>query len=70
MDAIVLLKDDHKVVEKLFKEFEQAGKEEQEWFPQVRATLGRNRLTGLGEQLAAVKPTAPRDPLKVPTADR
>ena len=25
MDAIVLLKDDHKVVEKLFKEFEKAG---------------------------------------------
>ncbi|MFC4036085.1 hemerythrin domain-containing protein [Streptomyces polygonati] len=25
MDAIVLLKDDHKTVEKLFKEFEQAG---------------------------------------------
>ncbi len=157
MDAIVLLKDDHKVVEKLFKEFEQAGEkayktkrkiadkvieeltvhawieervfypaareavpqtkdhvlesveehhvvlwmlselagmdpaderfdakmtvlienvrhhveeEEQEWFPQVRAALGRNRLTDLGEQLAAAKPTAPRDPLKVPSADQ
>jgi len=32
--------------------------------------LGRNRLTDLGEQLAAAKPTAPRDPLKVPSADR
>ncbi|AUG75013.1 hemerythrin [Kitasatospora sp. MMS16-BH015] len=27
MDAIVLLKDDHKTVEKLFKEFEKAGEE-------------------------------------------
>jgi hemerythrin superfamily protein len=157
MDAIVLLKDDHKTVEKLFKEFEQAGEkayktkrkiadkvieeltvhawieervfypaardavpqtkdhvlesveehhvvlwmlselagmdpaderfdakmtvlienvrhhveeEEQEWFPQVRAALGRNRLTDLGEQLAAAKPTAPSDPLKVPSADQ
>lgn len=157
MDAIVLLKDDHKVVEKLFKEFEQAGEkayktkrriadkiieeltvhawieerifypaareavpetkdhvlesveehhvvlwmlselagmdaederfdakmtvlienvrhhveeEEQEWFPEVRSALGRNRLTDLGEQLAAAKPTAPRDPLEVPSADR
>lgn len=25
MDAIVLLKDDHQTVEKLFKDFEQAG---------------------------------------------
>ncbi|WP_327286835.1 hemerythrin domain-containing protein [Streptomyces sp. NBC_01198] len=156
MDAIVLLKDDHKTVEKLFKEFEQAGdrayktkrriadtviqeltvhtwieekifypaaraavpettdhvlesveehhvvlwmlselagldpederfdakmtvlmenvrhhveEEEQEWFPQVRAALGRTRLTEIGEQLEAAKPTAPRDPLKVPSAD-
>ncbi|MFF3752447.1 hemerythrin domain-containing protein [Streptomyces sp. NPDC002018] len=155
MDAIVLLKDDHKTVEKLFKEFEKAGEnahktkrriadkvieeltvhtwieeevfypaarkavpqttdhvlesveehhvvlwmlselagldpaderfdakmtvlmenvrhhveeEEQEWFPQVRAALGRNRLVELGEELAAAKPTAPRDPLKVPSA--
>jgi len=156
MDAIVLLKDDHKTVEKLFKEFEQAGdrayktkrqiadkvieeltihawieekvfypaareavpetsdhvlesveehhvvlwmlselagldpederfdakmtvlienvrhhveEEEQEWFPQVRAALGRNRLMEIGDQLEAAKPTAPRDPLKVPSAD-
>src|SRR2546423_12884903 len=27
MDAIVLLKEDHKTVEKLFKQFEKAGKE-------------------------------------------
>lgn len=156
MDAIVLLKDDHKTVEKLFKEFERAGdsayetkrgiadkvieeltlhtwieekifypaarkavpettdhvlesveehhvvlwmlselagldpkderfdakmtvlienvrhhveEEEKEWFPQVRSAMGRNRLVELGEQLAAAKPTAPRDPLKVPSAD-
>ncbi|MEU3186259.1 hemerythrin domain-containing protein [Streptomyces sp. NPDC006923] len=157
MDAIVLLKDDHKTVEKLFKEFEKAGEnahktkkriadkvieeltvhtwieeevfypaarkavpetadhvlesveehhvvlwmlselagldpaderfdakmtvlmenvrhhveeEEQEWFPEVRAALGRNRLVELGEELAAAKPTAPRDPLKVPSAHK
>lgn len=155
MDAIVLLKDDHKTVEKLFKDFEKAGdsayktkrdiadkvieeltvhtwieekifypaaraavpdttdhvlesveehhvvlwmlselagldpkderfdakmtvlienvrhhvqEEEQEWFPQVRAAVGRNRLVELGEQMAVSKPTAPRDPLKVPSA--
>ncbi|MET9397109.1 hemerythrin domain-containing protein [Kitasatospora sp. NPDC002965] len=155
MDGIVLLKDDHKTVEKLFKEFEKAGaaahkhkreiadkvieeltvhtwieekifypaareaapdtkdhvlesveehhvvlwmlselagldpaderfdakmsvlmenvrhhveEEEKEWFPEVRKTMGRNRLTELGEQMEAAKPDAPRDPLKVPSA--
>jgi len=122
MDAIVLLKDDHRTVEKLFKEFEQARdrayktkrkiadkvieehhvvlwmlselagpdpederfdakmtvlmenvrhhveEEEKEWFPQVRSVLGRNRLGELGEQLAAGKPDAPHDPLRVPSA--
>lgn len=155
MDAIVLLKDDHQAVEKLFKEFEKAGdrafktkrgiadkviaeltahtwieekvfypaareavpattdhvlesveehhvvlwmlselagldpkderfdakmtvlmenvrhhveEEEKEWFPQVRSALGRTRLAELGEQLAAARPTAPREPLKVPSA--
>ncbi|MFF7155138.1 hypothetical protein [Streptomyces sp. NPDC008139] len=48
----------------------QLPEEEQEWFPQGRAALGRNRLADLGEQLAAAKPTAPRDPLKVPSADQ
>jgi hemerythrin superfamily protein len=156
MDAIVLLKDDHKTVERLFKDFERAGErayktkrtiadkvikeltvhtwieekifypaareavpqttdhvlesveehhvvlwmlselaqldpkderfdakmtvlmenvrhhveeEEKEWFPQVRSALGRNRLVEIGEQLAAAKPTAPSDPLQVPSAD-
>ncbi|WP_042373231.1 hemerythrin domain-containing protein [Streptacidiphilus neutrinimicus] len=155
MDAIVLLKDDHNTVERLFKDFEKAGdrahktkrdiadevieeltvhtwieekifypaareavpqtkdhvlesveehhvvlwmlseltgldpkderfdakmtvlmenvrhhveEEEQEWFPQVRSAMGRNRLVELGEELAAAKSTAPRDPLKVPSA--
>ncbi|BFV60692.1 hemerythrin domain-containing protein [Kitasatospora sp. CMC57] len=155
MDAIVLLKEDHQTVEKLFKEFEKAGEnahkhkreiadqvieeltvhtwieekifypaareaapdtgdhvlesveehhvvlwmlseltgmdpaderfdakmtvlmenvrhhveeEEKDWFPEVRKAMGRNRLVDLGEELAAAKPTAPRDPLKVPSA--
>ncbi len=155
MDAIVLLKEDHKTVEKLFKEFERAGEdahqrkreiadqaieeltvhtwieekifypaareaapetadhvlesveehhvvlwmlselagldptderfdakmtvlmenvrhhveeEEKDWFPEVRKAMGRNRLTELGERLEAARPTAPRDPLKVPSA--
>lgn len=155
MDAIVLLKEDHKTVEKLFKEFEKAGEkayaekkrivekvieeltthayieeqifypaaradvpdtndhvlesveehhvvvwmlselkdldpkderfdakmtvlmenvrhhveeEEQEWFPQVREAMGRNRLQELGEQMAKAKADAPSDPLKVGSA--
>ncbi|WP_282203302.1 hemerythrin domain-containing protein [Kitasatospora fiedleri] len=155
MDAIVLLKDDHKTVEKLFKEFEKAGEnahkhkrdiadqvireltvhtwieekifypaarkavpdttdhvlesveehhvvlwmlselagldpaderfdakmtvlmenvrhhveeEEEEWFPEVRKAMGRNRLTELGEEMTAAKADAPNDPLQVPSA--
>ncbi|MFF0870036.1 hemerythrin domain-containing protein [Nonomuraea sp. NPDC003560] len=155
MDAIVLLKEDHKTVEKLFKEFEKAGQdahktkqkivaqvieeltahtyieekifypaarsgapdttdhilesveehhvvvwmlselkdldpaderydakmtvlmenvrhhveeEEKEWFPQVRESMGRNRLQELGEEMAKAKAEAPRDPLKIPSA--
>ncbi len=155
MDAIVLLKDDHKTVEKLFKQFEKAGdeayetkaklvdqviaelsvhafieeqyfypaarasvpetedhvlesleehhivkwvlaelqdmdahderfdakvtvlienvrhhveEEEQEWFPEVRKALGRNRLVQLGEQMAAARSKAPADPLKLRSA--
>jgi len=154
-DAIVLLKDDHKTVEQLFKKFEQAGdgalvtkrklvdamieeltvhafieetifyptareavpetedhvlesveehhvvvwmlselaelppeaenfdakvtvlienvrhhveEEEQEWFPEVRAAMGRKRLQELGERLIAAKPEAPRDPLSLRSA--
>ncbi|MFD5767706.1 hemerythrin domain-containing protein [Streptomyces sp. NPDC127049] len=43
--------------------------EEQEWFPDVRKAMGRNRLTEIGEQLEAEKAKAPRDPLAVPSAD-
>ncbi|GAA4593229.1 hemerythrin domain-containing protein [Planotetraspora phitsanulokensis] len=155
MDAIVLLKDDHKTVEKLFKAFEKAGKgahkekqrivgkiiqeltvhayieeeifypsarhevpetgshvlesveehhvvvwmlselknldpaderydakvtvlienvrhhveeEEQEWFPQVRKALGRNRLQELGERMGKAKADAPSDPLSLMSA--
>ncbi|GAA3128828.1 hemerythrin domain-containing protein [Streptosporangium carneum] len=155
MDAIVLLKDDHKTVEKLFKEFEKAGdrayrkkrelvdqmikeltthayieeeifypaaragvpetadhvlesveehhvvvwmlselreldpederfdakvtvlmenvrhhveEEEDEWFPQVRETMGRKELQELGERMANAKTEAPADPLMVGSA--
>ncbi|MGW6841244.1 hemerythrin domain-containing protein [Streptomyces sp. NPDC054958] len=43
--------------------------EEQEWFPDVRKAMGRNRLTELGDRIEAEKSKAPRDPLAVPSAD-
>jgi hemerythrin superfamily protein len=36
--------------------------EEEEWFPQVRAGLGRKQLQELGEQLLEAKKKAPRSP--------
>ncbi len=36
--------------------------EEQEWFPQVRAGLGRKALREIGEELLAAKAKAPRRP--------
>lgn len=36
--------------------------EEEEWFPKVRAALGRKQLAALGEQLLAAKEKAPRSP--------
>ncbi|MEU9182706.1 hemerythrin domain-containing protein [Streptomyces sp. NPDC048550] len=42
--------------------------EEQDWFPDVRKAMGRNRLTEFGDQLEAEKKKAPRDPLAVPSA--
>jgi hemerythrin superfamily protein len=36
--------------------------EEDEWFPKVRAALGRKQLAELGEQLLAAKEKAPRSP--------
>ena len=36
--------------------------EEQEWFPKVRAALGRKQLQELGEQLLAAKRKAPTSP--------
>jgi hemerythrin-like domain-containing protein len=36
--------------------------EEQEWFPQVRAGLGRKQLQELGERLLAAKKKAPHSP--------
>jgi hemerythrin superfamily protein len=36
--------------------------EESEWFPQVRAALGRKELQELGEQILEMKKKAPRKP--------
>jgi hemerythrin superfamily protein len=36
--------------------------EEEEWFPKVRAGLGRKQLSELGERLLAAKAKAPRSP--------
>ncbi len=36
--------------------------EESEWFPQVRAALGRKELQELGEQILEMKEKAPRKP--------
>jgi hemerythrin superfamily protein len=36
--------------------------EEDEWFPKVRAGLGRKQLADLGERLLAAKEKAPRSP--------
>jgi hemerythrin superfamily protein len=36
--------------------------EERDWFPKVRAGLGRKQLAELGEQLLAAKTVAPRSP--------
>lgn len=42
--------------------------EENEWFPEVRRGLGRNRLNELGEEMAAAKSQAPSDPLALTSA--
>lgn len=42
--------------------------EEQDWFPQVRKAMGRNELTEIGVRLAAAKPDAPKDPLRLQSA--
>jgi len=36
--------------------------EEEEWFPKVRAGLGRKQLSELGERMLAAKAQAPRSP--------
>jgi hypothetical protein len=41
--------------------------EEQEWFPKVRAGLGRKQLVEIGERMAELRPKAPRRP-EVPSA--
>ncbi|MEH0930486.1 hypothetical protein [Micromonospora sp. CPCC 205558] len=74
-DAIVLLKEDHKEMRRLFKAFQDAEKgllienvthhveeEEQEWFPKVRDALGRKQLQEIGEKMIALRADAPRTP--------
>ncbi|MFF0413278.1 hemerythrin domain-containing protein [Kitasatospora sp. NPDC004745] len=36
--------------------------EEDDWFPKVRAAIGRNELREIGERMQAVRETAPRRP--------
>jgi hypothetical protein len=36
--------------------------EEQDWFPKVRAGLGRKQLADLGERMLKAKAKAPRSP--------
>ena len=36
--------------------------EEQDWFPQVRAGLGRRKLSEIGERMLEMKKAAPRRP--------
>lgn len=43
--------------------------EEKEWFPEVRKGLGRKRLVELGERMEAARASAPRDPLKLASAE-
>ncbi|MDP9219849.1 MAG: hemerythrin domain-containing protein [Actinomycetota bacterium] len=38
------------------------GEEEDDWFPKVRAGLGRKRLQEMGAQMLEMKKTAPRKP--------
>ncbi|GGQ13480.1 hypothetical protein GCM10010140_49500 [Streptosporangium pseudovulgare] len=42
--------------------------EEEDWFPQVREALGRNRLQELGERMEKAKAEAPSDPLALASA--
>ncbi|MFJ7159936.1 hemerythrin domain-containing protein [Streptomyces sp. NPDC101118] len=42
--------------------------EEDDWFPEVRKAMGRNRLVELGERMEEAKGEAPRDPLQIPSA--
>ncbi|MEV6898814.1 hemerythrin domain-containing protein [Amycolatopsis sp. NPDC051372] len=42
--------------------------EEDDWFPQVRAAMGRKRLQELGQQMLDARGRAPKDPLKLSSA--
>jgi hypothetical protein len=38
--------------------------EEQDWFPKVRAALGRTQLQEIGAELLAAREAAPRHPVQ------
>ncbi len=42
--------------------------EEQEWFPEVRKTMGRKTLQELGARMEQAKASAPKDPLELQSA--
>ena len=44
--------------------------EEKDWFPQVRAAMGRKELQELGERMEAAKAEAPAEPLAVKSASQ
>lgn len=85
MDAIVLLRDDHKTVEKLFKQFEKTGDEDRDQRRRSADQVGEEltvharteeqifhpaaRTAARGDRLEAEKPKAPRVPLATPSAD-
>ena len=66
VDAITLLKQDHKAVKALFAEFDKAAKAKDparsEIVAKIIAELSRKRLAELGELLENAKKTAPRVP--------
>jgi hemerythrin-like domain-containing protein len=41
--------------------------EEQDWFPRVRASLGRKQLSEIGARMLELKKTAPRHPAQPST---
>lgn len=76
MDAIVLLKNDHKTVEDLFKKYEKAGErahaEKRRLLEKIthELAMGRKELQELGGRMEKAKADAPAEPLAVKSARR